>query len=128
MNRAHPWMPVSPCGAGCLPAAGTVLVVGRARRLWRLLAAAALLLAGMALAAALPRLRPASREWVLRAWLRVLLKALRIQLVITGGDRFAPPGVGVLVVSNHVSWLDLAALGRYSRCAWWPRVRCGRIR
>jgi 1-acyl-sn-glycerol-3-phosphate acyltransferase len=111
MNRAHPWMPVSPCGDGCLPAPGAVPVVGRVRRLWRLLAAAAMLLAGAVLAAALPWLRPAGRERALRAWFRALLKALRIQLVITGGDQFAPPGAGVLVVSNHVSWLDLVALG-----------------
>ena len=112
MNRAHPWMPVSPCGDGCLPPVGAVPVVGRPRRLWRLLAAAAMLLAGAVLAVALPRLRrPAGRERALRGWFRALLKALRIQLAVTGGDRFAPPGVGVLVVSNHVSWLDLAALG-----------------
>ncbi len=111
MNRAHPWMPVSPCGDGCLPPAGAVPVVGRARQLWRLLAAAAMLLAGAALAAALPWLGPAGREWTLQAWFRALLTALRIQLVVTGGDRFGPPGAGVLVVSNHVSWLDLVALG-----------------
>lgn len=111
MNRAHPWMPVSPCGEGCLPAAGAVPTVGRVRRLLRLLGVAAMLLAGAALAAALPRLGPARREWALRALFRALLGTLRIQLVVTGGDRFGPPGVGVLVVSNHVSWLDMAALG-----------------
>lgn len=111
MSRAHPWMPVSPCGAGCLPAPGAVPMVGRARRMWRLLVAAAMLLSGAALAAALPWLRPVDRERALRAWFRALLKALRIQLVITGGDQFAPPGTGVLVVSNHMSWLDLVALG-----------------
>ncbi|MGH3753446.1 MAG: lysophospholipid acyltransferase family protein [Pseudonocardiaceae bacterium] len=111
MNRPHPWMPVSPCGNGCLPPAGAVPVVGRARRLWRLLAAGAMLLAGAVLAAALPRLRPAGRQRVLRAWFRALLTALRIQLAVTGGDRFGPPGAGVLVVSNHMSWLDLIALG-----------------
>ncbi len=110
MNRPHPWMPVSPCGDGCLPPAGAVPMVGRARRLWRLVAAAAMLLVGAALAAALPRLRPAGREWALQAWFRTLLKAFRIQLAVTGGDRFGPPGVGVLVVSNHVSWLDLVTL------------------
>jgi 1-acyl-sn-glycerol-3-phosphate acyltransferase len=70
-----------------------------------------MLLAGAALAAALPRLGPASRECALRAWFRALLRTFRIQLAVTGGDRFGPPGVGVLVVSNHVSWLDLVALG-----------------
>ncbi|MGQ0719844.1 MAG: lysophospholipid acyltransferase family protein [Pseudonocardiales bacterium] len=111
MNRAHPWMPVSPCGDGCLPPAGVVSTVGRVRRLLRLLGVAAMLLAGAVLATALPRLGPARREWALRAWFRALLGTLRIQLVVTGGDRFGPPGAGILVVSNHVSWLDLVVLG-----------------
>ncbi len=70
-----------------------------------------MLAAGAALAAALPLLGPSRRERTLRAWYRALLRALRIELEVTGGDRFAAPGVGVLVVSNHVSWLDLVALG-----------------
>jgi 1-acyl-sn-glycerol-3-phosphate acyltransferase len=69
------------------------------------------LLAGAVLAAALPWLGPASRECALRAWFRALLRTFRIQLTVTGGDRFGPPGAGVLVVSNQVSWLDLVALG-----------------
>jgi 1-acyl-sn-glycerol-3-phosphate acyltransferase len=109
MSLPHPWMPVSPCGEGCLPAPDSVPVVGRVSWLLRLLAAAAMLLAGAALAATLPR--PADWERTLRAWSRMLLKALRIQLMVTGGDRFGPPGVGVLVVSNHLSWLDPLALG-----------------
>ncbi len=111
MSRPHPWMPVSPCGDGCLPAAGVTPTVGWALRWSRLLAAATLLLVGAALAVALPWLRPATRDRALRAWYRTLLKALRIQLVVTGGDHLGPPGAGVLVVSNHVSWLDLVALG-----------------
>ncbi len=111
MNRVHPWMPVSPCGDGCLPPAGAVPTVGRVRRLLRLLGVAVMLLAGAALATALPRLGPARRERALRAWFRALLGTLRIQLAVTGGDRFGPPGLGVLVVSNHVSWLDMVALG-----------------
>jgi 1-acyl-sn-glycerol-3-phosphate acyltransferase len=111
MSPPHPWVPVSPCGEGCLPAPDSVPVVGRVSWLLRLLAVAAMLLAGAALAATLPRLGPADWERTLRAWSRMLLKALRIQLVVTGGDRFGPPGVGVLVVSNHLSWLDPLALG-----------------
>ncbi|MGH4009965.1 MAG: lysophospholipid acyltransferase family protein [Pseudonocardiaceae bacterium] len=104
-------MPVSPCGDGCLPPAGAVPTVGWLRWLLRLLGVAAMLLAGAALGTALPWIDPARREWALRAWFRALLGTLRIQLAVTGGDRFGPPGAGVLVVSNHVSWLDLAALG-----------------
>jgi 1-acyl-sn-glycerol-3-phosphate acyltransferase len=77
----------------------------------RIVAAVATVLVGAVLAAGLPLLRPAGRARVLRAWFRALLAALRIRLEVTGGDRFGPPGAGVLVVSNHVSWLDLVALG-----------------
>ncbi|MGQ0779228.1 MAG: lysophospholipid acyltransferase family protein [Pseudonocardiales bacterium] len=84
---------------------------GHARQLWRLLVTAAILLAGALLAIAFPLLRPAGRHQALRAWSRALLGALRIELTVTGGDRFAPHGGAVLVVSNHVSWLDVVALG-----------------
>ncbi|MGH3832516.1 MAG: lysophospholipid acyltransferase family protein, partial [Pseudonocardiaceae bacterium] len=101
-------MPVSPCGAGCLPSSAAVPAVGWARRAPRLLAAVTLLLAGVTM---LPLLGPPRRERALRAWCRALLRALGITLEITGGERFAAPGFGVLVVSNHMSWLDLIALG-----------------
>lgn len=112
MNHpAHPWLPVSLCGDSCLPAAGTVPATGRMCRLLRILAVVALVLAAAVLVAALPLLRPAVRERALRAWFRALLGALRIRLEVTGGDRFSAVGTAVLVVSNHVSWLDLVALG-----------------
>lgn len=108
MNRLHPWMPVSPCSQRCLPPADAVPTVARTRRL---LAAGALLLAGVLLVAVLPALGPGQWERTLRAWYKALLRALRIQLEVTGGDRFADPGIGILVVSNHTSWLDLVVLG-----------------
>ena len=108
MNRLHPWMPVSPCGQRCLPPADAVHPVARTCRLF---ATGALLLVGTLLAAVLPALGPRQRERALRAWYRTLLRALGIQLEVTGGDRFADPAVGILVVSNHTSWLDLVALG-----------------
>ncbi len=103
-------MPVSPCAQGCLPPADAVPTVARIRWLLRLLAAVAALLAGLALAAVLPLLGPSEGERAMRAWYRALLRALRIQLEVTGGERFAGPAAGVLVVSNHMSWLDLVAL------------------
>src|SRR3954468_20869351 len=101
MNRPHPWMPVSPCGQGCLPAADSVPTVTRMRQMLRLLATAVLILAGAVLVAAPPVLRPAQQDQTLRAWYRALLRVLHIQLEVTGGDRFAHPGVAILVVSNH---------------------------
>lgn len=108
MNRPHPWMPVSPCGQGCLPPADAVAPVART---CRLLATGALLLVGGMLAAVLPALGSGQRERALRAWYKALLRALGIQLQVTGGDRFADPTMGILVVSNHTSWLDVIALG-----------------
>jgi 1-acyl-sn-glycerol-3-phosphate acyltransferase len=108
MNPPHPWMPVSPCGQRCLPLADAVPTVVR---MYRLLATGALLLVGVLLIVVLPALGPGHQEWTLRAWHKALLRALRIQLEVTGGDRFADPAVGILVVSNHTSWLDLVALG-----------------
>ncbi|MGH3821260.1 MAG: lysophospholipid acyltransferase family protein [Pseudonocardiaceae bacterium] len=110
MNHPHPWMPVSPCGAGCLPPADAVPTVALTRWLLRLLAVAATLLAALALLAVLPLVSPAGRERTMRAWYRALLRALRVQLDVTGGEEFAAPAAGVLVVSNHMSWLDLIAL------------------
>lgn len=104
-------MPVSPCGAGCLPAAGSVPTVGRVRQACRLLTILTLLTAGVGLFAVLPLLPGGVRERSQRRWYRMLLAALRIRIRITGGDRFAARGEPVLVVSNHVSWLDLVALG-----------------
>ncbi|MGH3929521.1 MAG: 1-acyl-sn-glycerol-3-phosphate acyltransferase, partial [Pseudonocardiaceae bacterium] len=74
-RQAHPWLPVSPCGDGCLPPAGAVPAAGPARQLLRLLATAAMLLVGMLLAVVLPPLRPSDRERALRAWSRALLGA-----------------------------------------------------
>ena len=110
MNRSHPWMPVSPCGPGCLPPAEAVPMVARTRWLLRLLAVAMTLLTGLALVAVLPLLGPANRKRMIRTWARVLLGALGIQWEVTGGVEFAVPAAGVLVVSNHTSWLDLFAL------------------
>jgi 1-acyl-sn-glycerol-3-phosphate acyltransferase len=103
-------MPVSPCGKSCLPSAESVPAVARGRQLLRLLATATMLVAGVVLAAVLPLLGPARRERALRAWHQAVLRALRIQLEISGGDRFSAPAAGILVVSNHVSWLDLVVL------------------
>ncbi|MDQ4102671.1 MAG: hypothetical protein M3186_02740 [Actinomycetota bacterium] len=96
-------MPVSTCGDGCLPPAGGVATVARTRRLLRLLNVAVMLVVGAALAVAIPLLEQACRDRTLRAWYRTLLRALGVELEVTGNDRFAAPSTGVSVVSNHVS-------------------------
>jgi 1-acyl-sn-glycerol-3-phosphate acyltransferase len=46
---------------------------------------------------------------MLRSVFRVVLRAAGIRLEVTGGDRFGDSGV--LVVANHLSWIDVLALG-----------------
>jgi len=105
---SHAWMPASPCGDGCVSAVQqSVSLVWQA---WRAVTAAAALLCGVwiALAFLLPSRQ---RESVVRLWFHAVLRAFGIRLRIHGARRFqATSGRGVLVVSNHVSWLDELAI------------------
>ncbi|MCA1278758.1 1-acyl-sn-glycerol-3-phosphate acyltransferase [Saccharopolyspora sp. 7B] len=101
----HPWFPDSPCGPGCLPGpgsprAGTHLVVLRLSR------AVALLLLGVALAVVFALLRGSLRTALVRAWFRALLRAFGVRFVVRGELGSS----GCLVVTDHVSWLDVVAL------------------
>ncbi|MBU6258684.1 MAG: 1-acyl-sn-glycerol-3-phosphate acyltransferase [Burkholderiales bacterium] len=73
---------------------------------WRLLLAFAHLLRGLALMRRFPRLDAAARQATIRAWSAGLLQRLGIELEIVGQ---AAPGAA-LIVANHVSWLDIAAI------------------
>ena len=95
------WAPSSPCTPGCLPeppARGST---------WRMAAIVALLAVTVCAAFVLPR-RP--REWWLVRGARALLALAGVRLVVHG-ERYAPRGHGVLVVANHLSWIDVVALG-----------------
>ncbi|MGM1063696.1 lysophospholipid acyltransferase family protein [Saccharothrix sp. Mg75] len=105
---AHPWMPVSPCGDGCVDHATPT--VGGLRAFLRGFAAVVVLLSGALVVCAVPVLRGGARQSVLRGWFRVLLRAFGVRLRVVGPVFQATPGRGVLVVSNHVSWLDELAL------------------
>lgn len=61
-----------------------------------------------------PRLSPAEREARVQSWARDLLRIWRIELQVRG----EPPAQGpVLLVSNHISWLDIVVMhaARYCR-------------
>jgi 1-acyl-sn-glycerol-3-phosphate acyltransferase len=108
------YAPASACGYGCLPKPGTVPQVGWPRRVIRLLAMVLVLLAGIGVAAAQPLLSPSGRADAKRAWFRRILTAAGVRLVATGDARLTAAGGtagrGTLVVSNHVSWLDIPAV------------------
>ncbi|ONI83335.1 1-acyl-sn-glycerol-3-phosphate acyltransferase [Saccharothrix sp. ALI-22-I] len=108
MNGKHAWMPVSPCGDGCVD--HSTASVGPVRAAWRLLAAATVMLSGALVVLAVFCVRGPARAVLLRQWFRVLLRAFGVRLRVIGPVFQDNPGRGVLVVSNHVSWLDELAI------------------
>ncbi|MER5863041.1 lysophospholipid acyltransferase family protein [Kitasatospora sp. NPDC002040] len=99
------WLPTAPCTPeNCL--AGPAPTVPGPLRVLRGAACLGLLLAGIAVIllvrswARVPRLRDA----LLRGWTRSIVAALGVRLRITGQE---PAPDGVLLVANHVSWLDI---------------------
>ena len=106
---AHAWMPQSPCGPSCVTG-GTFRRVSVVRVTLRVLAAVVVLLSGLLVVAAKPVLRSNTRHAV-RRWFASLVRAFGVRIEVHGAPRFqATPGRGVLVVSNHVSWLDSLVL------------------
>jgi len=103
----HAWMPRSPCDAGCLPQ-DPPLVSGLVRALrWSALVIVGLIWLGASLVAiALPVMRP----HVHRSAARWVLRCCGVRLRVQGGRSWAPRGEAVLVVGEHVSWLDALAL------------------
>ncbi|MFC4332677.1 lysophospholipid acyltransferase family protein [Streptomyces andamanensis] len=96
------WLPAAPCTPGtCL--SGAAPAVRAPLAVLRLTALAALLLAGIALSPLGPRL-PA--HWI-RRWCRALVRAAGVRVEISGA---AAPTGGLLLVANHVSWLDVPLL------------------
>ncbi|MFF0837577.1 MULTISPECIES: lysophospholipid acyltransferase family protein [unclassified Streptomyces] len=96
------WLPTAPCTPdACLEPAGPAVAVPRA--VLRLAALTALVLAGIALSPLGGRL-PAA--WV-RRWCRAVVRAAGVRIRLTGS---APADGGVLLVANHISWLDIPLL------------------
>lgn len=93
------WLPSAPCTPGaCLERAGSVTAVPRA--VLRFFVVTAVLLAGIVL---LPvgRLIPAG---AVRWWCRAVVRASGVRVRVSGA---AAPTGGVLLVANHISWLDI---------------------
>ncbi|MEV4338895.1 lysophospholipid acyltransferase family protein [Streptomyces sp. NPDC049590] len=96
------WLPTAPCTPdACAEPARAEASVPRA--VLRLTGVAALLLAGIALIPLGGRL-PAG--WV-RQWCGLIVRAAGVRVRITGT---VPPDGGLLLVANHVSWLDIPLL------------------
>ncbi|MBV7694513.1 1-acyl-sn-glycerol-3-phosphate acyltransferase [Streptomyces sp. TRM70350] len=96
------WLPSAPCTPrACVEPAGR-----GAAALWavlRLTAVLVLLLGGITL---LPLGRRVPARWV-RRWARTIAWAAGVRVRITGS---AAPTGGLLLVANHISWLDIPLL------------------
>jgi 1-acyl-sn-glycerol-3-phosphate acyltransferase len=110
-GRAHPWMPTSPCGPGCL--AATMPTVGRIRTGLRLVRLVGALVSCPLVAPLLVLFGGRRREALARKVFLAVLHAVGARIEVHGDTSLgvpAGPHRGALVVDNHVSWLDIVAV------------------
>ncbi|MEV6380123.1 lysophospholipid acyltransferase family protein [Streptomyces sp. NPDC051773] len=97
------WLPGTPCSPqACVEVSRQVAAVPRAGA--RFVAVVALVLVGV-LVSVVGLRAPAG---VVRLWCRGVVRASGVRVRISGA---APPDGGLLLVANHVSWLDIPLLG-----------------
>ncbi len=104
-NVEHAWLPRTVCDERCLPGAqgeSRLLVVARSVR--RIVVVTLVLSAVPLLAVPLPR-----RAGLQRRYCRLVLLCLGVRIQLSGNP--IRNLFGVLVVSNHTSWLDVFAVG-----------------
>ncbi|WP_248962353.1 lysophospholipid acyltransferase family protein [Sphaerisporangium perillae] len=136
------WLPVAPCTTrACV--SGPSESAGLPRRVSRLLGAVAVVLAGLPWALVARRLGGAHGTVLATVWSRAFLRALGVRVevrqgfTVLGGSAVSPAapqepgGAGVLLVANHVSWLDPLVVAAAMPCralakseiARWPVIR-----
>ncbi|MEU1182415.1 lysophospholipid acyltransferase family protein [Streptomyces sp. NPDC005820] len=97
------WLPGAPCTPrACVEGTASWTTVPRA--VLRLVAVVVLVLAGVALSP-LGRRIPAA---AIRRWSRAVVRAAGLRIRVTGES--APATGGLLLVANHISWLDIPLL------------------
>lgn len=107
MTIEHAWLPRASCDASCVHAggqpAGRPMIVAL-RTTLRVTLALLLIPAMPLLAVPLP-----GRSHVQRAYCRLMLRCLGVRITVSGGP--IRNLRGVLVVSGHVSWVDIFTIG-----------------
>lgn len=74
---------------------------------WRFTCMAGHLVRGMATAGLLfPVVSRSVRHWLIQGWCRGTLRILNVELVKRGGN-IPRTGEGMIMVANHISWLDI---------------------
>jgi len=100
------WLPTAPCSPqACVASVRSLTDVPRA--VLRLTALLATLLVGVVLLPVFGRVSVARRDALIRGWCRAVVRASGVRVRITGT---APPTGGLLLVANHISWLDIPLL------------------
>ncbi|MGW0610617.1 lysophospholipid acyltransferase family protein [Streptomyces sp. NPDC002788] len=98
------WLPTAPCTPqACVETPATAKARAVPRAVVRLTGVGLLLLAGIALSPLGARI-PAS---MVRRWCRWIVRAAGVRVRINGE---AAPAGGLLLVANHISWLDIPLL------------------
>ncbi|MFF3611932.1 lysophospholipid acyltransferase family protein [Streptomyces sp. NPDC002580] len=104
--RTSAWLPTAPCSPrGCVDSARPWTGVPRA--VLRLTALLLVVLLGILLIPSVRRLRAPSRDRWIRRWCLAVLHVAGVRTKITGAAR---PTGGLLIVANHISWLDIPLL------------------
>jgi 1-acyl-sn-glycerol-3-phosphate acyltransferase len=117
--RDHAWLPRASCDEGCLFAGGSEA----SRRLIVALRVTVRVTVALLLAPALPLLalplpgRPLAK----RVYCRMVLRCLSVRITVSGGPVRNLPGV--LVVSDHTSWLDVVTIGAVLPTSRWRTQR-----
>jgi 1-acyl-sn-glycerol-3-phosphate acyltransferase len=106
VSADHPWVPRATCDSSCVhtdAAAGHSVVVA-----WRIAVRATF---AVLLLSALPLLAIPlpGRSHIQRGYCRMMLRCLGVRITVSGGP--IRNLRGVLVVSGHVSWVDIFAIG-----------------
>jgi 1-acyl-sn-glycerol-3-phosphate acyltransferase len=107
MSVEHAWLPRASCDASCVRAANAV----NGRPAMAVLRATVRIALAVLLVPALPLLAVPlpGRSHVQRAYCRLMLRCFGVRITVSGGP--IRNLSGVLVVSGHVSWVDVFAIG-----------------
>ncbi|WP_328499086.1 1-acyl-sn-glycerol-3-phosphate acyltransferase [Streptomyces sp. NBC_00414] len=99
-------MPSAPCTPGaCVESVRAVAAVPRAGL--RLISLLFVVATGVVLIPVAARVPAARRDRLIRAWCRTIVRTAGVRVRATGA---APPTGGLLLVANHISWLDIPLL------------------
>lgn len=80
----------------------------RLRAAWRLCAVLGHIVHGfLTILWVFPKLLPLERQRRVQVWSAVMLQRLGIEMIVSGQPAFTAP---VLLVANHISWLDITSL------------------